>query len=197
VKFLSAAVVLFAIGLRALFAYGYLLAGQESVSVVPLCAALSEAVAIVATVYAFTWGRPDYSAVGLLLPFLHLPVLLLDLRGPLEVNAAMGLYLMLWPLQLALRVRMGLCCTVAVPCFVKLLDGFPYSKIRHPLALLELMIVSALAVSYASPWNVFALVLAIAANICCVLIEERFLRSEPQYLAYCERVKWRFAPGVW
>lgn len=37
----------------------------------------------------------------------------------------------------------------------------------------------------------------VAIYVCRTLSEERFLKQFPDYRAYCEKVKWRFIPGIW
>jgi len=166
-------------------------------NVFPWIFGISELLALGATVYALGWGRVDASWRGLLLPVLHLVVLLFDFSAPCGPGIAGGLYFCLAPLQIALRLRLGLSCTVGVPCWVKLREGWPYSWIRHPLQLLEAGL-AVLAVVYASgAWNYAVLAVYLAVIVpAIVAIEESFLRSECVYLAYCGRVRWRLLPWV-
>lgn len=185
----SAAVITF----RAVMVERFLSAGGP----LPIALAISESIALFTTAYATVFGKVDRSWQGLFLPVLHLPVLLFDVAEPAGPDWACGLYLLLVPFQMLLRLRMGLCCTVAVPCFVKLLDGFPYSRVRHPLAVLEMALAALVTIWLGSPWNVGVFALVLVCNVGCVLIEERFLKTQPSYLDYCRRVPFRYVPGVW
>lgn len=181
---------------RCQVAVQFLAVARSTGDVIPWAFGLSELLAIGTTVYAATRGRLDLSWQGMCLPLLHLVVLLFDLAAPGGPSWAAGLYLMLVPVQLLLRLRMGRCCTVAAPCFVALLERWPYSWIRHPLALCELALAFLVCVRYVSPLNVGVFVLVVAANVLCVLIEERFLKTFEAYRLYQARVPYRYVPGV-
>lgn len=163
----------------------------------PTVFAISESLALASTAYAAIRGKVDSSIQGLLLPVLHLPVLLFDTSAPAGPDWACGFYLLLVPFQILLRLRMGLCCTVAVPCFVRLLDRFPYSHVRHPLAALELVLAFFVAIWLLTPWNIVVFIVAAVCNVICIRIEERFLMSQESYRDYVLRVPWRYVPKLY
>jgi len=84
----------------------------------------------------------------------------------------------------------------------------PYRVIRHPAYICKNLFwwVAAVPVvlrfAQAGEWGTVCLaILSLAAwtGIYTVraLTEERHLKADPDYRAYCERVKWRYVPGVW
>jgi protein-S-isoprenylcysteine O-methyltransferase Ste14 len=84
----------------------------------------------------------------------------------------------------------------------------PYAVIRHPAYICKNSFwwVAAMPVVIrciqAGEWGTVCLVflsLSIWTGIYTVraLTEERHLMADPDYRAYCERVKWRYLPGVW
>jgi protein-S-isoprenylcysteine O-methyltransferase Ste14 len=71
-----------------------------------------------------------------------------------------------------------------------------YRVVRHPIYASYLVLFSGYVWGNATPWNV-ALYLSIA---CCIAAriarEERHLRVDPGYEAYCDRVQYRLVPFV-
>lgn len=177
---------------------GWRVAGMFATgAALPICFGVSESLALLVTVYALCFGRVDRSPWGLLVPVLHMTAVLFDFSQPSGPMWALGLYLSFCPLQWLLRLRMGLRCTVGVPVWVSLLDGWPYSVIRHPLAALEMLLCTLAAIWGGGAYNYLILTVHLACCVGCVLIEEKFLRNVPTYASYCERVQWRCCPGVW
>jgi protein-S-isoprenylcysteine O-methyltransferase Ste14 len=74
---------------------------------------------------------------------------------------------------------------------------FPYSVIRHPLALVECLMVWCFLGHFYSLYNAVTAAIAIGGSIAVVAIEEQFLMSHEAYRQYCRRVPWRMLPGVW
>lgn len=80
-----------------------------------------------------------------------------------------------------------------------IVTGGPYRFIRHPhyafklahwwITLLPVFISVPLAPVFMAGWTSIYFLRAIT--------EERHLRSDPDYVAYCEKVKYRFIPGVY
>jgi protein-S-isoprenylcysteine O-methyltransferase Ste14 len=165
---------------------------------VPWAFGISEAIALVTTCYALVYGRVDASVAGLLVPVLHLSALLYDVSSPrLGPEWAAGFYLPLVFLQMLLRLRMGWSCTVGVPVFVNLLQRWPYSMIRHPLAVLEITLGWLVYMWVPSSWNLLAFALHCWSCQLIVIIEERFLMTHDGYQQYAARVRWRMLPGIW
>ena len=84
----------------------------------------------------------------------------------------------------------------------------PYAVIRHPAYICKNLFwwVAAMPVVLtliqAGDWGTAGLaILSLTAwtGIYTVraITEERHLKADPDYRAYCERVKWRYVPGVW
>lgn len=165
--------------------------------VLPKAFAVSEALALLSTVYAVLRGRVDKSAVGCLLPVLHGTPLLFDLSQPSGSGMAAGFFLLLCPVQWVIRARMGFSCTVGVPVFVTLLERWPYCWVRHPLAAVEILCSACVATYAGGSYNHAVGVCAVFAALCCVEIEERFLFTLSQYRTYAARVRFQFLPGVW
>ena len=74
----------------------------------------------------------------------------------------------------------------------------PYAWIRHPAYLgKNLAWWAENLANFASPIQAFYLLACNAIYVLRALTEERHLRLDPDYRAYCEKVRWRFIPGVW
>lgn len=84
----------------------------------------------------------------------------------------------------------------------------PYSVIRHPAYICKNLfwwvaaVPLVLRAANAGDWGTVCLViLSLAAwtgiYTLRALTEERHLKMDPDYRAYCERVKWRYIPRVW
>jgi protein-S-isoprenylcysteine O-methyltransferase Ste14 len=163
----------------------------------PIVFGASEFLALCTTIYAIGFGRVDFSVAGMLIPFLYAAPLLFDLSNPSGPGWAAGFYLLLAPIQWAVRLRLGLRCTVAAPVLISVVDGFPYCFIRHPLGALEMLMCTFIAAWVWSPYNAAVWIVVMVSSIVCMLIEEQFLSSESSYLQYTARVRWRCIPGVW
>jgi protein-S-isoprenylcysteine O-methyltransferase Ste14 len=72
----------------------------------------------------------------------------------------------------------------------------PYMVVRHPIYLGYLVTHAAFLVANPSPLNLAVLLVADSALIARALIEERVLRLDATYEAYCQRVGWHLVPGV-
>ena len=71
-----------------------------------------------------------------------------------------------------------------------------YAFVRHPIYTGFFLSIVALELS-SFTWRNFMLdMLWIALFIAKTFIEERFLASNPTYLEYMHRVRWRWLPGV-
>jgi protein-S-isoprenylcysteine O-methyltransferase Ste14 len=72
----------------------------------------------------------------------------------------------------------------------------PYSLVRHPIYLGYLVTHAAFLAANPRPLNIVIMVVADSALIARALIEERVLRLDAAYEAYCHRVGWHLVPGV-
>jgi protein-S-isoprenylcysteine O-methyltransferase Ste14 len=71
-----------------------------------------------------------------------------------------------------------------------------YSLIRHPMYFTDIMVRVGFLVYH---WNTFTVSMCILSSGCYVyraILEERFLRSQPGYRDYMERVRYRFIPYI-
>jgi len=72
----------------------------------------------------------------------------------------------------------------------------PYTVVRHPIYLGYLVTHAAFLVANPNPLNLAIILVADSALIARALIEERVLRLDAAYEAYCQRVGWHLVPGL-
>ena len=72
----------------------------------------------------------------------------------------------------------------------------PYAFVRHPIYAGYLVTHVAFAFAHPTMWNLCILAIADSMMIVRALVEERLLRADAQYEAYCGRVAWHVIPGV-
>lgn len=78
------------------------------------------------------------------------------------------------------------------------IDFGPYAIVRHPGYSAAAILAVGMALSLGSWWALVPALIAIIALVPRTLFEERVLGAGlPGYLAYKERVKYRWVPGVW
>lgn len=75
-------------------------------------------------------------------------------------------------------------------------DRGPYRLVRHPIYLGYLVAQLAFVTVAPSATNLAVFALTYCLMIPRMLAEERLLRQDDQYAAYCNRVRWRLLPGV-
>lgn len=74
----------------------------------------------------------------------------------------------------------------------------PYAYVRHPAYAAKTLTWWLLSAPFLrGPGDTLRLALWTGIYVARALTEERHLRSDPEYRAYCEHVRWRFIPGVW
>lgn len=71
-----------------------------------------------------------------------------------------------------------------------------YRIVRHPIYLGYLLTHIPFLAAHPSGWNAAVLLAGDAALIVRALYEEETLGRDPQYVRYCESVKWRLVPGI-
>jgi len=72
----------------------------------------------------------------------------------------------------------------------------PYSFVRHPIYTGYLITHVAFVLAYPRPWNIAVIIVSDVALVWRALFEERVLRNDERYRAYCGRVGWHLVPGV-
>ena len=71
-----------------------------------------------------------------------------------------------------------------------------YRIVRHPIYLGYLLTHIPFLAAHPSGWNAAVLLVGDAALIVRALYEEQTLGRDPQYVQYCQTVKWRIVPGI-
>lgn len=71
-----------------------------------------------------------------------------------------------------------------------------YRVVRHPIYLGYLLTHIPFLLAHPSGWNLAVLVAGDTALIARAFYEEQTLKRDPDYVRYCETVKWRLVPGV-
>jgi protein-S-isoprenylcysteine O-methyltransferase Ste14 len=71
-----------------------------------------------------------------------------------------------------------------------------YRIVRHPIYLGYLLTHIPFLAAHPSGWNAAVLLAGDTALIIRALYEEQTLGRDPQYVKYCEAVRWRLVPGI-
>jgi protein-S-isoprenylcysteine O-methyltransferase Ste14 len=71
-----------------------------------------------------------------------------------------------------------------------------YRIVRHPIYLGYLLTHIPFLAAHPSGWNAAVLLIGDAALIVRAFYEEQTLGHDPQYVRYCQSVKWRLLPGI-
>jgi protein-S-isoprenylcysteine O-methyltransferase Ste14 len=83
-----------------------------------------------------------------------------------------------------------------VPANRGVVDRGPYLLVRHPIYAGYVVSHLAFLAAYPQPWNIAVVIISDAALIWRALFEERLLRQDERYQAYCGRVGWHLVPGL-
>ncbi|QGN53620.1 isoprenylcysteine carboxylmethyltransferase family protein [Novosphingobium sp. Gsoil 351] len=74
--------------------------------------------------------------------------------------------------------------------------GGVYRLVRHPMYLGYILNQVGFLMLYFSPWNIAVYAVAWTAQYLRTVEEEKFLRRDPIYREYAERVRFRLVPGI-
>ena len=127
---------------------------------------------------------------GTALPLLLRPAAAADEASPGSVLQLLGL-MMLAGALLSLRRSFAV-----VPANRGIRQGGAYRLVRHPVYLAELTVLLGVALANPTWLNCIIWVCECALQVARARAEERFLCADPQYRAYCERVRHRLIPWV-
>jgi protein-S-isoprenylcysteine O-methyltransferase Ste14 len=83
-----------------------------------------------------------------------------------------------------------------VPARRELVTSGAYGYVRHPIHAGELVFFVSYMLNSFTALNVSLLMIGVVFVIWKSLIEERFLKDDADYREYCQRVRWRWIPGV-
>ena len=75
-------------------------------------------------------------------------------------------------------------------------EGGLYRFVRHPVYLAELTLLLGVLIANPTPRNALLWLIECGLQLARALAEERHLRADPRYLAYCGRVRYRFIPII-
>lgn len=111
-----------------------------------------------------------------------------------------------WPVQIAFAI-FGVWTVVSLlslgrsfavlPALRATVTRGPYSLVRHPTYLGELLMLGSCSVA-AWSWGSLGLFIGVLLTVGLrIMAEERVLEASPDYIAYREQVRWRLLPGVW
>jgi protein-S-isoprenylcysteine O-methyltransferase Ste14 len=156
----------------------------------------SELLSLWFTVSGLQKGKVDGSWQGGTVPLVYLLPLLLRPEQQGWEGWAWGVYLGMG-LQVAVRLWMWEKISVGVPVFRSVVRSGPFSVIRHPLSLIEVVMVMSFVGLYPSGWNVGICLIFVVGSAVVVNLEERFLWQFKEYREYLFKVPWRWVPGVW
>jgi protein-S-isoprenylcysteine O-methyltransferase Ste14 len=134
--------------------------------------------AFVATYWGFlTWGLAEHGRA---------------LAPALFINsiAILGTTVELWA-RFSLGRNIGF-----VPAQREIVIRGAYRFMRHPIYTGLFIGILAEGLAYYSPRNLLLDVLFVFWFVVKSFVEESFLRKDPAYTAYMERVRWRWVPGL-
>lgn len=76
------------------------------------------------------------------------------------------------------------------------MQGGLYRLVRHPIYLGYLLTHIPFLAAHPSAWNVAVLLTGDVALVVRAFYEEQTLGRDPQYVRYCQTVRWRLVPGI-
>ena len=72
-----------------------------------------------------------------------------------------------------------------------------YGVVRHPIYTSYVLLLTGYLLQSLSVANALVVVFVLSCNIGRALGEERLLSSQPSYVSYQAKVRWRMIPGLW
>ena len=172
---------------------------METHRVTGLLLLVSEALVAVLTIVRRPAGVVDRSLAATVVTMLSLlgPALLRTSSGPgvfpdllTALISSAGLMFVI-----AGKITLGRSFGI-VPANRGIVDKGPYLLVRHPIYAGYLVSHMAFVAAYPQPWNIAVLIISDSALVWRALFEERLLRQDERYQAYCVRVGWHLVPGL-
>ncbi len=134
------------------------------------------------TLVATYWG---FLTIGYWTPGIQLAP-----RWTTDSLAIISLIIVVWA-RISLGRNIGL-----VPAQRNIVTDGAYRFVRHPIYTAVFFSIAAAALDTYSRINTVLFGLGIFWWIIKSLVEENFLRKDPEYAAYLQRVRWRWIPGL-
>ena len=132
------------------------------------------------------------TAASMALPLLSEP----GRTAPLMPEAAASMLLGVG-LMIVVGGKMSLGCSFGLlPANRGVMQRGLYRVVRHPIYLGYLLTHIPFLAAHPSGWNAVVLLVGDAALVVRALYEEETLGHDPQYVRYCQSVKWRLVPGI-
>lgn len=160
---------------------------------------VSEALVVVLTIVrrrAQIVDRSPATAAVTLLSLVGPPLLRTSAGGGLMPDAATALLSTAGlAFVIAGKVTLGRSFGI-VPANRGVVASGPYLLVRHPIYTGYLLTHVGFVLAHPTVWNIAVIVIADIALVFRALREERVLRHDEKYQAYCSRVGWHLVPGV-
>ena len=100
-------------------------------------------------------------------------------------------------LMIVVGGKMSLGCSFGLlPANRGVMERGLYRLVRHTIYLGYLFTHIPFLAAHPSGWNAVVLLVGDAALVVRALYEEQTLGRDPQYVRYCQSVKWRLVPGI-
>ena len=132
------------------------------------------------------------TAMSMTLPLLSQPARVAPLLSETVAATLLGLGLLIVVGgKMSLGYSFGL-----LPANRGVMERGLYRVVRHPIYLGYLLTHIPFLAAHPSGWNAAVLLIGDAALIVRALYEEETLGLDPQYVRYCQTVKWRLLPGI-
>jgi protein-S-isoprenylcysteine O-methyltransferase Ste14 len=139
--------------------------------------------------------RPMVRVVTLL--SMMTPLLLRPSRNAAIVPEAYATILVGLGLIVVVAGKISLGCSFGLlPANRGVMERGLYRVVRHPIYLGYLLTHVPFLAAHPSTWNVLLIVVGDSLLFVRALYEEQTLGRDPQYVRYCQHVKWRLVPGV-
>ena len=132
------------------------------------------------------------TALSILAPLLVRPSSAIPLISEAAATAiaAFGLAIVVGG-KMSLRRSFGM-----LPANRGVMVGGLYRFVRHPIYMGYLLSHLPFLAAHPSAWNLLVLAIGDVALIVRAFYEEKTLSQDPQYVRYCESVRWRLVPGI-